>query len=63
MLESCGCGLYTSAAYTQVFTVCLGHVPATFSCVTSHAKTYTNDFPCVTGIPSGRRVKTVRFKF
>lgn len=25
MLESWGCGLYTSAAYTRVFTVCLDH--------------------------------------
>jgi len=30
--------------------ICLGHVPATFSCVTSHVKTYTNDFPCMIGI-------------
>lgn len=43
--------------------ISLGHVPATFPCVTSHAKTYANDFPCMTGILSGRHVKTVRFKF
>ena len=43
--------------------ICLGHVPTIFSCVTSHAKMYAYDFPCMTGIPSGRRVKTMRFKF
>ena len=29
--------------------------------VTSQAKRYTNDFPCLTGIPCGSRVTPARF--
>ena len=40
------------------------HVPLATTCsivVTSHRKTYTNDFPCLTGIPCGSRVIPARF--